>query len=100
MKDLDDEVRILVEKNIDAIIKKPKEIEEAYRFILREQGIQPNLETILSFITGMLAGIADSFYRFKYERLTNLDEKDELIELLKRRAFELRQAFIGARIET
>ena len=99
MKDLDEDARIMVEKNIDIVIKEPKKYEEAFRSILKVQGIEPNLETILSFIIGLLAGMADGIYVFKYERTTNADEKKELMELLNRRAFEMRQAFVSIRIE-
>ena len=100
MKKLDNTARIVVEKNIDSMINTPKETEETYRFIIGDQGIEPNLETILSFVTGMLMGVVDGFYYSKYKRLMDNDERNELLELLKRRAFELRQAFISTRIET
>ena len=94
MKDLDDAVRMIVEKNIDEILKEPKKYEVAYRSLLRQQGIEPNLEAILSFMTGMMAGLADGLYFGKYDRMTDVDEKRELIKLFGRRAFEIRQAFV------
>jgi len=96
---LDNNVRSLVEEEIDNILKSPKETEEDARFVLTLQGIEPNLETVLSSITGMILGRVMQVYRLIYKRKMTPDELIELVELLKRRAFELRQAFISTRIE-
>lgn len=96
---MDKDVRIKLEKEVDSILKDPKWVEETFSSALRAQGIEPNLETILSFITGLLVGIADGVYFLKFSRSMNSDEIVELVELLKRRAFEIRQAFISTRIE-
>jgi hypothetical protein len=97
---LDNTARVMVEQIIDNIMQDPIVAEETYRFILKKQGIEPNLETILSFITGLLNGAVEGFYTFTHERLLNSDERNRLAELLKRRAFELRQAFMSTRIES
>lgn len=96
---MDNNVRSLVEEEIDNILKSPKETEEDARFVLTLQGIEPNLETVLSSITGMILGRVMQVYRLIYKRKMTPDELIELVELLKRRAFELRQAFISTRIE-
>ena len=100
MENLDGEARIIVESNIDIIIKEAKKSEEFHRLILMEQGIEPNLETILSYITGFLSGIVAGFYLHKYKRNMNSNEEKELLKLMKRRAWELREVFINARMET
>lgn len=100
MVKLDDDARVALEANIDDFISKPKDTERAYSIALREQGIEPNLETILAYITGMLTGVVYGVYLWKYERLLKPDELKVLIGLLKRRAFELRLAFMDTRIET
>lgn len=99
MKHLDNELRMILEKQFDDVIKEPKEFEEMFRSVLRDQEIEPNLETILSFITGFLTGLIDGLYLQKIGRTLKGKEIFELNELLKRRAFELRQAFMSTRIE-
>lgn len=99
MKDLDPDERSLLEEAIDKILKNPEKTEEDVRWVLRTQGIEPNLETVLSFITGVIYGGLSIFHQFKYKRDLNPDEQAESIQLLKRRAFEMRQVFIGTRIE-
>jgi len=96
---LTDEARIGVEKEIDSMLKTPKRTERTFRYALKSQGIQPNLETLLAFLAGDLYGYVWGLYIHKYKRMLNQDENNELIDLLKRRAFELREAFVGTRIE-
>lgn len=100
MEILDDEARAVLENNIDYIMKSPKESEQNLRDILNNQGIKPTLETILSFVTGLTAGIVEGFYIVKYGRFLNAQERNELISLLQRRASELREAFISTRMDT
>lgn len=99
MEGLDNNVRSLVEKEIDTILKEPKKMEENVRLALRLQGIEPNLETVLSSITGMIIGRVLQVYGSIYKRDMTRYEMMQLVQLLKRRAFELRQAFISTRIE-
>jgi hypothetical protein len=94
---LDDEVRLSLEKSIDNFIKTPVESEKTASNILEAQGIEPNLETILSLIAGTALGITFAFYRKKFNRDINRDECIDLIQLIKRRAWELREAFIETR---
>jgi len=60
---LDNDVRLAVEKNIDSILKDPEGFLKTFQMALWEMGIQPNLEAILAYITGLLFGIAGSFLR-------------------------------------
>ena len=96
---LDDSIRTMIEKMIDSWMKDPKVTEETYRFILEKQGIEPNLETVLSFIAGIIYGASDGAYAVKYERLMNVVERKELIELMNIIIFEIRQALASTRIE-
>ncbi len=86
MEGLDRKARALLEKMIDGILENPKEREDIYSYVLSEQGIEPNLETILSFIMGFLTGVLQHFHITEYDRYLNPDEISELNELLKRRA--------------
>jgi len=98
MADFLKEARLSIEKNFDAIIKDPRLSEEKFSAILRIQGIEPNLEALLSFISGMLFGTTDAMYVIMKNRHMNYEEVIEFNKLLKRRAWEMRQAFIGTRI--
>jgi len=98
MGDLDNDARIAVEKSTDKMIKDAKNIDENYKSILIAQGIEPNLETLLSFINGFIFGIVSGIYLFKHKRALNSEETIELINLLKKRTFKLRQAIIYPRI--
>ena len=95
---LDRVIRLSLEETIDNFIKTPVESEEIVSILLEAQGIEPNLDTILSLIAGTAWGLATGFYLKKYKRIMNKDENIELIQLIKRRAWELREAFIEKRI--
>jgi len=96
---LDRHLRVNLEELIDELIDKPKDYERVFSLMLRDLGIEPNLETVLSFIIGWLNGISAEHYRVNYNRSMNKEEVKALINLLKRRAWELRQAFISTRIK-
>ena len=96
---LDDSVRTMIEKTVDSMMKNPKVTEETLRFILKKLGIEQNLETALSFIAGTMYGVSDCFYTLRYNRLMNVIERKELIELMNRRAFKIREALAYTRIE-
>ena len=93
---LDSDVRLAVEKNIDEILKDPEGFLKTFQMALWEMGIQPNLEAILAHITGHLIGIANGVNLIKHERLLTPSELKELADILRRRAWEMRQEFIKA----
>jgi len=95
---LDNEIRLSLEKTIDHFIKTPVESEKNASLILETQGIEPNLEAILSSIAGTAWGFTQAFYIVKYSRNMNEDELIDFYQLMKRRARELREAFIEPRI--
>jgi hypothetical protein len=98
MSGLDNDARIAVEGNTDSIINDAKKAEEAFTLLLSSQRIEPDLETILSFIIGYLYGIVTEIYVFKHQRILESEEIIELNNLLKRRAGKIREAFMGTRI--
>lgn len=97
---VDDDAKNFLEKYIDAIFKEHEDFEDIFRNILCGQGIEPNLETILSYIIGNVIGFLDGFYLSKHNRTMNVNERKELIDFLKSRAFQLRQAFASTRVKT
>jgi hypothetical protein len=98
MMEFDSEARVAVEQNVDAIIMDALIMEEAFSYTLSMQGIEPNLETLLSFICGGLYGLINGIYHVKHGRSLNSDEAKEVDKLIKRRAWEVRQAFMGTRM--
>ena len=99
MAGLDSEIRAALEESIDNFLEDAEGSEKIISIILEAQGIEPNLETLLSFIVGNAWGLMIAFYTTRYQRGMNDDESKDFIQVMKRRAWELRQAFIGTRIE-
>ena len=98
MKGLDKQVRLIIEGNFDEILKDSKSYEKVYSDMLRSIGIESNLERLVSFFSGFILGTTQQLYRRKYGRGLNSEEINELIELMKRRAFEVRMAFMSTRV--
>ncbi len=97
-KGLTIEARALFEKNMDSFINNAEETEFFILQSLQAQGIEPNLETVLSHISGFVNGTIWSFYHNKYHRFPNPGEVTDLIKLVKRRSNELRAALMSSRI--
>ena len=97
-KGLTFEARTVFEKNMDHFINNAEDTELAISMSLQVQGIEPNLETVLSHISGFINGTIWCFYRINHERALNSDEIRDLLNLLKRRSAELKSAFISSRI--
>jgi len=91
---LDNEARLTIEKLVDKILKEPEEFYKAGSLGLMEMGIQPSLETVLAFITGMLFGVTTETYIEKHKRFLKKKEFEELFDVLTRRAWEMRQEFM------
>ena len=96
---LTDEARSYLESNIDMMLSDPDWWERNISNLLQRQGIEATLETILSYISGMLGGHVDGFYQSHYSRKITNDEWLEFDQIMKRRAWEIRQAFISTRIK-
>jgi len=95
---LDLDARIGLESTIDKILKDAENWELTFKEVLRTQGIEANLETVLSLIIGALLGQTAQYYIDKYDRRLNKDETKDFEDILKRRAWELRQTFIELRV--
>ena len=102
MSEPDGNIRLLIEKIIDNLIQK-KDTQAHIQGTLIIMGIEPNLETTLSYITGTVLGSAVSMWseeREKEGKPIKTQEEDfkqfrrEVHELLARRAMELRQHFV------
>ena len=98
MKSLDKDVRMSVEEQIDEVFKNPEEWENVIREFLTEQGIEPNLETILSLLVGLTMGQAFQEIKHKFNRDWTKKEARAINALMKRRALELRHLFLSTRI--
>lgn len=96
---LDPRVRNLLEETVDFVLKNPKEVESTFAFMLHAMGIKSNLEAILSFTTGLLFETVQATYATTYHRSLDKEEIFEVASLLKRRAWEIRQAFLFERVE-
>lgn len=99
MVGLDQDARIGLETTIDNILKDAENWDLIFREILRTQGIEANLETVLSLIIGALLGQTVQFYIDKYKRRLNNDETKDFEDILRRRAWELRETFILVRMK-
>lgn len=95
---LDLDARVGLESTIDKILKDAENWELTFKEVLRTQGIEANLETVLSLIIGALLGQTAQYYIDKYDRRLNKDETKDFEDILKRRAWELRQTFIELRV--
>ena len=71
MESLDKEIRLDIEKQIDYIYEEPEVWEPMFHRFLIKQGIEPNLETVLSIIAGMCIGMA-------YEQIKSLIDHGHL----------------------
>jgi len=96
---LDYRLRSILENNIDEIMNNPDKSMKAFNLILKESGIEPNLESVLSTIVGYIYGLADLWYIIHYQKNIPDDEFAEITKLMKRRALEMREAFISTHLE-
>jgi len=85
-----DIMRTKIEKAIDSFLESPSEYEDHFKSALITLGIEPDLDTILAFICGYILGRDEFSKSFDW---------GEYLEIMKRRAWELRQAFVNTRIE-
>jgi len=99
MESLDKDIRHDIEVQIDYIYEEPEKWEPMFRRFLIGQGIEPNLETILSMIAGMCVGMAYEQINKKFDRSWTPEEHSAINSLLARRSFELRHRFLSTRLE-
>jgi hypothetical protein len=60
---------------------------------LKEVGIEPTLETLLSYTVGVADAFVGGFIHCLYDRGMTREEDDELVELIKRKLPELERKF-------
>ena len=96
---LDQNARLALENFIDQVLKDPEQYEALIKIVLRSQGIEPTLDSCLSLVAGYSLGGVISFYAVTLKREMNDDEINNYVQLMKRRAWEIRQAFIETRIK-
>lgn len=101
MSELDEKTRLYIEKSIDIALTDPNLEAEVKKYLLN-MGIDPRLETMLSFITGTVFGSATILWAAKKkadERLAEIPIEatytftQNISNLLARRAMELRLHF-------
>ncbi len=93
---MENQVRVEFEKFIDKIEKDPETYHQTVKNSLYIFGIEPDLDSILSYISG--AAWTNFEWHNKYLNIEITDEiENEFIEIMRRRAWELRQVFIRLR---
>ncbi|MBC8521656.1 MAG: hypothetical protein H8D26_06675 [Methanomicrobia archaeon] len=90
---LPNEVKERLEEGINDCLLNFDEIAEAGMIFLEKIGIEPKLETLLSYTAGVLDSIVGSFIHAQYDRGMNAEEDEEMIELIKRKIPELELKF-------
>ncbi|GAH37057.1 unnamed protein product [marine sediment metagenome] len=98
MSELEQDIRLFIEEAIDKCLSKPLEEYETRSKQLASIGIEPNLETVLSYISGLIMGVVVTYTLV--EKVNDAEVKTYIKstrELLERRAWELREAFSRAR---
>lgn len=98
MKTLSEDVRLFIEKQFDHFYSEPDEWLEAANRVLSEQGIEPGLENILSYLVGMTLGEVSEFIKNKFNRAWTNEEARAISELMARRALEIRQQFLATKL--
>ena len=86
---LPEEVNARLEDVINDWLSKFDELAEAERDFLEKIGIEPTLETMLSYTAGVLDSLVGSIIHGLYDRGMTGEEDKALIELIKRRIPEL-----------
>jgi hypothetical protein len=86
-------VKAKLEEGINDWLLNFDEIAEAGMIFLEKIGIEPNLNTLLSYSAGVLDSIVGSFIHAQYDRGMNVEEDEEMIELIKGKIPELELKF-------
>jgi len=95
MSELDRRIRLHIEETIDQVLSGTfTEIE--FNTILTELGIEANLETSLSFLTGLILGLTMAQSAILYGEARTEDIKGSA-DVLSRRVMELRQYYLQSR---
>ena len=98
MSEFDEKLRILLEKHIDDVLEDPEVYEEVFKKSLMIMGIEPNLETILAHSTGIIMGRLLTRSRMTAREMNQAKIVQDAWIILRRRAYEMREAFLSTRI--
>lgn len=90
---LPNEVKERLEEVINDWLLSFNEIAESESHFLDAVGLEPKLETLLSYTIGVLDSIVGGYIHSLYNRGMTEDEDAELIELLQEKMPELEQKF-------
>ena len=83
-----------LERAVNDFIKNTKAFEEGISKDLITLGIEPSVDTVLSMYCGMIVGL------FSHSHLDEAREFiDEMMPILERKAWEIRQAIIKERLK-
>jgi hypothetical protein len=96
---MDNDIRKIILKNIDNVLENPKQIEKGYCKNIVKLGIEPTLETVLSYFSGLLLGTFIGYYMYRYDRAVTEEEINEFHDLMKRYTGTLRETFLQTRLE-
>ena len=96
---MDKDLRRWLEDNIEYILKNPNQTEEIFSIVIKMMAIEKGVDAIISFLVGWLMGCAETTFFSKYTRSISVNERTEVLELLQRRAREIREAFMSTRIK-
>lgn len=88
-----------LEQMFDTILEDPEKYENLGRQALVAFGVEPNLETVLAFMSGLYFLMVGAKYAAK-EDLTDEEKKEvqEMFDVIKRRSWEIRDAMIKTRM--
>jgi len=93
---MENEVRMEFERYIDKMIKDPEKYIQTTEKFLYSFGIEPDLKSILSYVSGNAWGQFYWHYRHLNIEITP-QIQNEFKEIMMRRSWELRETFIRAR---
>ena len=82
-----------LEEAIDDWLLRFDEIAESESEFLKRIGIEPTLESLLSYTAGILDSIVGGYIHSQYDRGMTEEEDAELIELLKGKIPEFKRKF-------
>ena len=90
-------LRDALEKSIDNFLENPQKNKMLFTEILKMQDIEATLETILSYHIGFLYGIITYQFSRVHGKVPNMDEMRAIMEIIKGRMREMREAYIDSR---
>jgi len=90
------ELRAILERSMDFVLKTPKGALKMSGEVLAAARGRVDLETKMSFVAGIIWGAVLAYYANRLQRDSSRDEYAELLDLVQRRLFEVRLAFLGA----